>query len=208
MNEIERPKNSERSEGARSDRPTDDPTSAELFQGGNIETTIERDLAEARSKAASYLELAQRSQADFVNYKRRIEQERGEYARSARADIILRLLPAIDDLDLAVASLPADLAGTEWAQGIVLIDRKLKSSLDAQGVKPIDAVGKPFDPWQDEGVGHEPSTLIPPDSVTRVVRTGYSLDGKIIRPAQVLISSGPPERGSLAATTDGGVDRS
>jgi molecular chaperone GrpE len=137
--------------------------------------------------------LAQRAQADFLNYKRRIEQERSDYARSARADILLRVLPAIDDLDLAVSSLPRELADEDWAQGIVHIDRKLRSALDALGLKPIDPVGRPFDPWQQEGVGHEPSATVPAESVTRVVRAGYVLDGKVIRPAQVLISSGPPE---------------
>lgn len=149
------------------------------------------DLVEAKARANSYYDLAQRTQADFLNYKRRVEQERGDFARSARADILLRVLPAIDDLDLAVGSLPRDLAETDWAQGIVHIDRKLRGSLDALGLKPIDAVGKPFDPWQEESVGYEPSVDIPAESVTRVVRSGYTLDGRVIRPAQVLVSSGP-----------------
>jgi len=152
-----------------------------------------QELDDWKAKAASYLDLAQRTQADFLNYKRRIEQDRSDYARSARADILLRVLPAIDDLDLAVNSVPTKLADEEWTQGVVHIDRKLRSALESLGLKPIEPVGKPFDPWQQEGVGHEPSETVPADAVTRVVRTGYILDGKVIRPAQVLLSSGPPE---------------
>jgi molecular chaperone GrpE len=153
-----------------------------------------RELAEARSKANTYLDLAQRTQADFVNYKRRTEQERSEYARGARGDIVARLLAPLDDLDRAVASLPANLSGDDWAQGIVLIDRKFYSALEALGVRPIEAEGKPFDPYQEEAVAHEPSSSVPAESVTKVVRTGYAIDGRIIRPAQVVVSSGPPSK--------------
>ena len=159
----------------------------------SAQSDLERELTEAKAQAANYLDLAQRRQAEFLNYKRRIEQDRAEFARSALADVVLKVLPPIDDLDLAVGSLPAELANTGWAQGVVHIHRKLKGSLDDLKIKPIDAVGKPADPWQHESVGEEPSDLIPAGSVTRVVRTGYTLDGRVIRPAQVLVSSGPPD---------------
>jgi molecular chaperone GrpE len=155
--------------------------------------SLERELDEARSKASTYLDLAQRTQADFVNYKRRVEQERGDYARAARADIILKFLGPLDDLARAVDSFPANVAGSDWAQGIGLIDRKFRSALENLGVRPVEVVGKPFDPYQEEAVAHEPSTTQPAETVTRVVRPGYSLDGRMIRPAQVVVSSGPPD---------------
>jgi molecular chaperone GrpE len=158
--------------------------------------TLDRELADLRSKANTYLDLAQRTQADFVNYKRRVEQERSDYARGARADIILRVLGPLDDLNRAVESRPADVSGNDWAQGIVLIDRKFRSALEALGVKPIEAEGKPFDPYQEEAVAHEPSGAVPAESVTKVVRPGYTIDGRVIRPAQVIVSSGPPSDGS------------
>ncbi len=155
---------------------------------------LERELEEVRSKASTYLDLAQRTQADFVNYKRRVEQERSDYARSARADVILKILPVVDDLERAVESLPPNLASSDWVQGIVLIDRKLRSALEGLGVKRIEAVGKPFDPWQEEAVAHEPSAISPAETVIRTVRNGYTLDGRVIRPAQVIVSSGPAEK--------------
>jgi molecular chaperone GrpE len=153
--------------------------------------TQDEELASARAKAQTYLDLAQRTQADFVNYKRRVELDRSDYARSARADIILKFLPVIDDFERAVENLPASLASNDWAQGVALIQRKLHAALDQLGVKPLEAVGKPFDPYQEEAVLHEPSATYPPETVTRIVRSGYVLDGKVIRPAQVIVSSDP-----------------
>jgi len=153
--------------------------------------TQDEELASARAKAQTYLDLAQRTQADFINYKRRVELDRSDYARSARADIILKFLPVIDDFERAVENLPASLASNDWAQGVALIQRKLHAALDQLGVKPLEAVGKPFDPYQEEAVLHEPSATYPPETVTRIVRSGYVLDGKVIRPAQVIVSSDP-----------------
>lgn len=178
----------------------DDVTQNEQGQSGpsaeGCSTTdveqLKQELEEARSKSQTYLDLAQRTQADFVNYRRRIEQERSDFVRSARADIILKVLPTLDDLERAVQSLPAELESSDWAQGIVLIERKLRAALETEGLKRIEAVGKPFDPWTEEALLHEPSTTFPPGVVSQVYRTGYSLDGRVVRPAQVVVSSGPP----------------
>ncbi len=153
----------------------------------------DEELASAQAKAQTYLDLAQRTQADFVNYKRRVEQDRSDYARSARADILMKFLPVIDDFDRAVENLPANLASNEWVQGVALIQRKLHAALEQLGVRPIEGVGKPFDPYQEEAVLHEPSAEDLPETVTRIVRSGYVLDGKVIRPAQVIVSSGQPD---------------
>jgi molecular chaperone GrpE len=179
--------------------PTNPAGSANQPSGGGLadESTAtenrDEELASAQAKAQTYLDLAQRTQADFVNYKRRIELDRSDYARSARADIILKFLPVIDDFERAVENLPASLASNDWAQGVALIQRKLQVALDQLGVKPLEAVGKPFDPYQEEAVLHEPSANYPPQTVTRIVRSGYVLDGKVIRPAQVIVSSDPPD---------------
>jgi len=121
-----------------------------------------------------------------------VEQERGDFARNARADTILKVLPTLDDLERAVQSLPASLAESDWAQGIALIERKLRAVLENEGIKRIEAVGEPFDPWKGEALVHEPSQQFPSGTVSRVFRSGYTLDGRVIRPAQVVVSSGPP----------------
>jgi len=154
---------------------------------------LQKELEETRAKCQTYLDLAQRAQADFLNYKRRVEQERSDFMRSARAETILKMLPTLDDLERAVQSVPAQLAESDWVQGIILIERKLRATLETEGVKRIEAVGEPFDPWKEEALVHEPSEKFAQGMVSRVFRTGYVLDGRVIRPAQVIVSSGPPE---------------
>jgi len=162
--------------------------------GGDLDVSaqLERDLDEARSKAQTYLDLAQRTQADFVNYRRRIEQERGEHMRAARGETLAKVLPLLDDLDRAIGSMPQDLSRSDWAQGVALIGRKIHSTLQSLGVQRVGEPGKPFDPYQEEAIMYEPSAQYPAGSVTQVVQSGYSLDGKVLRPAQVIVSSGPP----------------
>ena len=107
--------------------------------------------------------------------------------------MITKVLPAVDDLDLAIGSLPGELANTGWAQGIVHIHRKLKGSLEDLKVKPIEAVGKPEDPWQHESVGQEPSESIPPGASQGSCEAAIlSTVGSFGR-AQVLVSSGPSD---------------
>ncbi|HEX5416160.1 MAG TPA: nucleotide exchange factor GrpE [Chloroflexota bacterium] len=153
---------------------------------------LERDLDEARSKAQTYLDLAQRTQADFINYRRRVEQERGEHMRAARGETLVKVLPLLDDLDRAIASLPQNLASSDWVQGVVLIGRKLQNSLQSLGVQRVGEPGSPFDPYQEEAIMYEPSAQYPAGTVTQVIQSGYILDGRVLRPAQVIVSSGPP----------------
>lgn len=180
-------------QGARSGN---DATGSEAGSEAEVSAELERDLEEARSKAQTYLDLAQRTQADFINYRRRVEQERGEHARAARGETLAKVLPLLDDLDRAIASMPGALADSDWAQGIVLIGRKLQSSLQSLGVQRVGEVGKQFDPWQEEAIMYEPSAQYASGTVTQVVQSGYSLDGKVIRPAHVIVSSGPPGQAS------------
>src|SRR5581483_7141552 len=101
---------------------------------------LERELAAARAaasdqqgKAESYLDLAQRTQADFVNYKRRVERERADEAQAARADLLAHLLPALDDLERAAGHVPDELRGNPWAEGLPLVARQLRLALARAG---------------------------------------------------------------------------
>jgi molecular chaperone GrpE len=108
--------------------------------------SLKQALAEAQQKAEEYLASWQRAQADFINYKRRTEQERQDFNRFANANLILSLLPILDDLDRALDSIPPKLAKLSWLDGIRLVDRKFRTTLEAQGLQPIKALGEPFDP--------------------------------------------------------------
>jgi len=152
---------------------------------------LRRDLDEANRKGQEYLSLAQRAQADFINYRRRVEQERGESLQAGKATLALRILPVLDDFDRALKAMPADLAQHEWVQGIALIARKLRTALEAEGITPIEALGQEFNPWEHEAVMQAPSSEEEAGKVLEVFQTGYKLGNKVLRPAQVKVGRGP-----------------
>ena len=145
------------------------------------------ELAAEREKADTYYKNWQRSAADFINYKRRIEQERGETARFASAALVINILPVFDDLDRAVQTVDASLAGLNWAQGILAIHKKFQQLLHAMGVSEVAAEGEAFDPAQHEAIGEQAG---PEGKVLHVVQKGYTLNDKVIRPAMVIVGSG------------------
>lgn len=158
-----------------------DEAQAEAAADGRSELEIERDRAEENFKHW------QRTAADFANYKRRIEQERVEGTRLANAALVINLLPVFDDLDRAVGSVDAHLAGLNWVQGIVNIHHKFQRLLEAMGVTEVVAENVQFDPSAHEAVGNQPGEE---GKVLHVVQKGYALGGKVIRPAMVIVGSG------------------
>lgn len=146
---------------------------------------LEARLAEAQNQAAEYKDGWQRALADFQNYKRRAEAERADTYRVAAGDIVKRYLPILDDLERALAARPADLA---WADGIELIHRKWQSLLEGEGVTRIAAEGQPFDPNFHEAVAQELVEGVPSGTVIEVVRQGYMLGERVLRPAMVRVA--------------------
>ena len=151
--------------------------------------TAERDAA--RQQAQEYLALAQRAQADFQNYRRRAEQERADAHDRGRGEVVLQILPVLDDFERAVAALPPERQAEDWVQGLLLIERKLRSSLENLGVERIAAEGQPFDPYEHEAVLHEVREGVEPGTVAAVARHGYRLGGRVLRPAQVVVAKEP-----------------
>jgi molecular chaperone GrpE len=146
------------------------------------------ELAAAREEAQRNFESLQRLQADFKNYKRRIERERAEVSEKAALDIIKTLLPIIDDFERSVANIPEDLAGHQWTEGTVAIERKLKRLLETYDIEPIDPVGEPFDPDKHQGLGIDDSSDMESGLVTTTLQKGYMKDDKILRPALVRVA--------------------
>src|SRR5262249_29974802 len=116
---------------------------------------LQAKLAEAESKAAEYKDGWMRAQAEFQNYKKRLERDNEMMSVSMKGDIIKKILPALDDLERALQNRPADTG--PWVSGIELIQKKLQSILEAEGLKRIEAEGQPFDPNFHEAISHEPS---------------------------------------------------
>lgn len=142
------------------------------------ELTIERE------KAETYYKNWQRSAADFANFKRRVEQERGESSRLLSAALAINLLPVFDDLDRAVASVDSTLAGLNWVQGVTAIHQKFARMLESMGVKELEADNQPFDPARHEAIGKQAGE---DGKVVHVVQKGYELQGRVIRPAMVIV---------------------
>ncbi len=148
---------------------------------------LEAALAEERAKAESCLENWKRAQADFINYKRRQEQDREEASKSANAMLILGLLPVLDDLKRAMESVPPRLAKTPWVDGIRLIERKFLAILEAEGLSRIKAQGEPFDPNLHEATMH---TEGEEGMVIKELQTGYRLHDRVLRPVMVAVGNG------------------
>lgn len=156
--------------------------------GGQTQVTLEAlqsQLAEAEARVSEYKDGWARSQAEFQNYKKRIERDNELMYASMKGDIIKKVLPALDDLERALQNRPADDA---WANGIELIARKLQNMLESEGVKRIDAKGAAFDPNFHEAISHEPSDEVENEHVIEVVQNGYMLGERVIRPALVRVA--------------------
>lgn len=153
---------------------------AEPVAAENEQPTTEND----------YLRMAQRAQADLINYRRRVDQERDEMRLLARIDATSAILPVLDDFERALTAIPAEERDKAWVQGILLIERNLRGVLERAGIERIDAQGLPFDPREHEAVMTEPSAEHEEDYVTRVLRSGYRAGGRVVRPAQVVVSRG------------------
>src|SRR4051812_24386242 len=146
--------------------------------------------ADLRVKADSYLDLAQRTQADFVNYKRRAERERADEGQAARVELLGQLLPVLDDLERALEQVPDELKEHPWVEGMPLIARRLRMALAKAGVERIGTAGETFDPHLHEAVAYEPRPGYDEGQIATVVRPGYRLGERVIRPAQVTVAQG------------------
>lgn len=144
-------------------------------------------LAAERERAEANLKHWQRAAADYQNLKRRSEQERGEATRFAQVALVINLLPIFDDLDRAMATVDAHLAGLNWVQGVAAIHRKFAGALQAMDVHEVEAEGKPFDPASHEAVGQAPGEE---GRIVHVVQKGYQLGDRVVRPAMVIVGSG------------------
>ena len=154
--------------------------------------SMKKVLGEERARAESYLAQCQRAQADYLNLKRRTEQEKGEMTQFANSMLILNLLPVLDDLDRALNSVSSTLAGLTWVEGVRLIYRKLEAVLQAQGISDIKAIGERFDPNIHEAVLHREGEE---GVVLEEVQKGYRLQDRVIRPSMVVVGQGgAPEK--------------
>src|SRR2546422_5896330 len=164
-------------------------------------SSLEAKIAELEAAAAEAKDRHLRLAADFDNYKKRSGQAQLEMIQHASAELIARLLPALDDLHKALDHTPAGI-DEPWVKGVELSVRKLEEALGAHGLEAIDAVGKPFDPSVHEAIGHEESAEQPEDTVLQVLRRGYRLRDRVVRPALVKVARRPAGSDSSSDDSD------
>ena len=170
-----------------SEEPTGGPATAELIATRSELKRIEAENAELK-------EMLARRQADFENYRKRVDRERSETYNRVVADIAAKLLPVLDNLKRALET-EASVEASEsdefrhFLSGVDLISKQLNGVLEALGVKPIAAVGEPFNPHVHEAVVTEATDEFEPDTVMQEIVAGYRLGDKLIRPALVKVAT-------------------
>jgi len=142
---------------------------------------LEKELAEVK-------DLLQRVQADFVNYKRRQEEEREAYKIFAKENIILKILPVLDNLNRAFKHLPKELEKNDWVLGLVQIEKQFEEILEKEGVKKIETKNQIFDARFHEALLFEESKNRKSGEIIEELEPGYMLADKVIRPAKVVIA--------------------
>lgn len=148
---------------------------------------LKSELAEAKIEAEANLAGWQRAQADYANYKKRCEQENREALKYANAELILKILPVLDDTDRALASIPKEIENVPWVKGVKTIQESLLKILEAQGLKVINCEGEQFDPNSHEALmtckGKE-------GKIMQQVLKGYIYNNRLLRPARVIVGCG------------------
>jgi len=162
-----------------------------------VSTQEEQQLTPEQQKAEEYLNLLRRTQADFVNYRRRMGQEQAEGRIAAQSELLSHLLPVLDDLGRALGTIPPELVSDPWVQGLFLVARRLTTLLDQLGVQRIGAPGQPFDPHWHEAITTEARADVPEGTILHVAQPGYVLGERVVRPAQVVVTGAPSAKSDV-----------
>ena len=152
---------------------------------------VQQRLTAEQQKAEECLDQLRRTQADFVNYRRRMSQEQAEARIAAQSATLSQVLPVLDDLGRALGAAPPELATHPWVLGLFLVALRLTTLLDQMGVRQIGTAGEPFDPHRHEAITTEVRTDVPEGTILHVIQPGYVLGERVIRPAQVVVARAP-----------------
>ena len=150
---------------------------------------LQARIEEAEREKVQFKALAQRGQADFANFRKRADEEKLELLGSAKSQVILRVLPALDDMERALgqATAAGSDSGNGWLEGFKLIERKLNSILEGEGLQRIEAEGLAFNPWEHEIVSYLDVLGRKEGEILEVTQKGYKMNGKVLRPSQVVV---------------------
>jgi len=164
---------------------------ASATAAGAEQTDAGDPMAGLQADLDRFRDLALRSQADFENYKKRSAREKEEAIKYANSSLLERLVSIIDNFELGLAAAKKQGEQSPIYSGMVLVQKQLNDLLAENGLQPIEAEGRRFDPNVHEAIAHEPSDQVPEGIVLRQTRRGYRLKDRLLRPAKVVVSSGP-----------------
>ena len=163
-------------------------TARERMEGN---ATSEDDGENLQADLDRFRDLALRSQADFENYKKRAAREKDDAIKYANSSLLERLIPILDNFELGLSAARGEGETSPVFSGMSMILKQLNDFLTENGVQPIEAEGKQFDPNLHEAIAREPSADVPEGTVLRQTRRGYRLKDRLLRPSSVVVSSGP-----------------
>jgi molecular chaperone GrpE len=152
-------------------------------------------LEAAKKEAAANYDRYMRAVADLENFRKRTLREKDELRQFATANVVEDIIPILDNLGLGLVAAKQQTDVKAIVDGIGLVLEQFKGTLGRHGLKEINPQGQPFDPNQHDCISHQPSPDVPAEKVSQVVRLGYSLNGRLLRPASVVVSSGPAKAG-------------
>ena len=149
------------------------------------------DVQEEIREKEKFKTLAQRAQADLVNYRRRATEEKEEVRRDANSRLLLNILSIVDSMEKAIDLVPKDAVSTGWYEGLELVLRNIMKILESEGVERIEAIGRDFEPKEFEAILHEESSDIEDGQVLGVLREGYKHHDRVLRAVQVIVAKMP-----------------
>jgi molecular chaperone GrpE len=169
----------------------DDPSTSDAENGNGAADQVERDLdelGETKRERDEYLELAQRTRADFENYRKRVAKDTSDALARGKAELARELLPVIDNLERALDAGKDASAHEALVEGVALVHDELRSRLRNAGVEAFDPKGERFDPELHEALSTMPAEGTEPGVVIETLSKGYRLNGQVLRPARVVVS--------------------
>tara|TARA_B100001750_G_C15308368_1_gene495909 strand:- start:191 stop:784 length:594 start_codon:yes stop_codon:yes gene_type:complete len=166
---------------------------------GSDENQDDLSSVDEKKRAEDYLDNWQRSQADFSNYKRRMEQERTDLIRYSGASVVGSLLSVVDDMERALVNVPPQMLTMTWVEGIAIIYKKLVGALESHGVIEIETSGQEFDPHLHQAI----SQVAGPEGViVTELQKGYKMHDRILRPSLVQVGDGSEQENEAQAESD------
>ncbi len=146
------------------------------------------ELDDMRQKVDEFSDGWQRERAEFANYRKRIDRDREMERQNSKIDVIKKYLAVNDDFERAMKNIPQESVQAAWLEGLQLINQKLKTLLEGEGIVPIPAENKAFDPVMHEAISHEENPDFESGQIIEVVQKGYTIGDRVIRPALVRVA--------------------